>query len=283
MKQINFIAEQKNEINNYKIYSYLSKKFKGKNAQVFNEIALAEKKHYEFWKGFTKKEVRPNLFLVFFYSLAFRLFGLTFAVKFMERKEKQIEERNKKFYSKLPAIKSLIKDEAKHEKQLISLLNEERVKYISAVILGLNDALVEITGTLAGLSLALPKASLVGLSGLITGIAASLSMAASGYLSVKAEKNKNPLKASIYTGVTYIIAVIFLVLPFFIFQNVYIALLSTIIFVVFAVSLYNLYFSVINGVQFKKQFIEMITICFAVTIITFGIGFLVKTFWGINV
>jgi VIT1/CCC1 family predicted Fe2+/Mn2+ transporter len=283
MREINFVEEQRNEINNYKIYSYLSKKFKGKNSKIFNEIALAEKKHYGFWKTFTKKEVKPNFLLVFFYSLIFRLLGLTFAVKFMEKKEKQIEERNKKFYSKLPNIKLLIKDEAKHEKQLISLLNEERVKYISAVILGLNDALVEITGTLAGLSLALPKASLVGLSGLITGVAASLSMAASGYLSVKAEKNKNPLKASIYTGVTYIIAVIFLVLPFFIFNNVYVALLSTILFVIFAVSLYNLYFSVINGVQFKKQFIEMISICFAVTIITFGIGFLVKTFWGINV
>ncbi len=283
MVEINFIEEQRNEINNYKIYSYLSKKFKGKNSKVFNEIALAEKKHYEFWKKFTKKEIKPSFLLVSFYSLAFRLLGLTFAVKFMEKKEKQIEERNKKFYTKIPAIKSLIKDEAKHEKQLISLLNEERVKYISAVILGLNDALVEITGTLAGLSLALPKASLVGLSGLITGVAASLSMAASGYLSVKAENNKNPLKASIYTGVTYITAVIFLVLPFFIFQNVYIALLSTIVFVLFAVSLYNLYFSVINEVQFKKQFIEMISICLVVTIITFGIGFLVKTFFGINI
>ena len=214
MEKVNFLLEQKNEITNYQIYSHLSKKSKGKNSQIFKEIALGEKKHYEFWKGFTKKEVKPNFFLVFFYSFAFRLLGITFAVKFMERKEKQIEERNKKFYDKIPAIKSLIKDEVKHEKKLISLLNEERVKYLSAVILGLNDALVEITGTLAGLSLALPKASLVGLSGLITGVAASLSMAASGYLSVKADNNKNPIKASIYTGITYIVAVIFLVLPF---------------------------------------------------------------------
>ena len=54
------------------------------------------------------------------------------------------------------------------------------------MVLGLNDALVELTGTLAGLTFALANARLVALAGIITGIAATLSMAASNYLAERA-------------------------------------------------------------------------------------------------
>ena len=61
------------------------------------------------------------------------------------------------------------------------------------VVLGLNDALVELTGVLAGLTLALRETRLIAMAGLITGIAASLSMAASEYLSTKTEEvDKDP-------------------------------------------------------------------------------------------
>jgi VIT1/CCC1 family predicted Fe2+/Mn2+ transporter len=49
---------------------------------------------------------------------------------------------------------------------------------------------------------------LIALSGLITGISASVSMAASEYLSTRSEQtDKDPLRAAIYTGLTYIITV----------------------------------------------------------------------------
>ena len=44
------------------------------------------------------------------------------------------------------------------------------------MVLGMNDAMVEMTGTLAGLTLAMQNTRLIALSGLITGIAATLSM-----------------------------------------------------------------------------------------------------------
>jgi hypothetical protein len=53
------------------------------------------------------------------------------------------------------------------------------------------------------------------MTGLITGIAAALSMAASEYLSTKAgETSKSAGKAALYTGGMYLAAVIVLVLPF---------------------------------------------------------------------
>lgn len=283
MEKISFLVEQKNEITNYYIYSRLAKHSTKENSKIFQEIANGEKKHYAFWKKFTKKDVKPNFFMIFIYSIMFRILGLTFTLKFMEKKEKKIEKRSKNFIKQVPSIHPLIQDEEAHEKKLISMINEERTKYIGAIILGLNDALVEITGTLAGLTFALPKASLVGLAGLITGIAASLSMAASDYFSVKAENKKNPFKSSIYTGVTYILTVIFLVLPFFILTNVYFALLVTILFVFVAVTIYNFYVSTVKDIPFKKQFIEMMVICLSVTIITFGIGYLFKILLGISI
>jgi len=73
------------------------------------------------------------------------------------------------------------------------------------MVLGLNDALVELTGTLAGLTFALKNTRLIALSGLITGIAATLSMAASEYLSARTEQESSrALKSSLYTGGAYV-------------------------------------------------------------------------------
>lgn len=88
------------------------------------------------------------------------------------------------------------------------------------MVLGLNDALVELTGVLAGLTLALQNTRLVAMTGFITGIAASLSMSASEYLSAKSEEGpQDPLKASIYTGSAYVLTVLFLIFPYLLFTN----------------------------------------------------------------
>jgi VIT1/CCC1 family predicted Fe2+/Mn2+ transporter len=57
------------------------------------------------------------------------------------------------------------------------MIEEERLEYVGAMILGLNDALVELSGSLAGFTLALQDSKLVAMVGMITGIAAALSMA----------------------------------------------------------------------------------------------------------
>lgn len=59
------------------------------------------------------------------------------------------------------------------------LLDEERLRYTGSTVLGLNDALMELTGVLAGLTLALRDTKLIVLTGAITGIAAVLSMGVS--------------------------------------------------------------------------------------------------------
>ena len=67
------------------------------------------------------------------------------------------------------------------------MIREKQLDYVGSIVLGLNDALVELTGALAGLTLALQNTRLIAIAGLITAIAASFSMAASEYLSNKSD------------------------------------------------------------------------------------------------
>ena len=88
----------------------------------------------------------------------------------------------------MPIAQHIAEEEEEHEKELIGLIDEERMKYTGAMVRGLSDALVELTGTLAGLTLSLLNTRLIAMVGLIIGIAASLSMAGSEYLATKSEE-----------------------------------------------------------------------------------------------
>ena len=100
----------------------------------------------------------------------------------VEGKAQAIYEEISKY---VPAAIDIEKDEKEHERKLIDLIDEERLRYVGSMVLGLNDALVELTGALAGFTLAFRNTRLIAMASFITGIAASLSMAASEYLSTK--------------------------------------------------------------------------------------------------
>lgn len=274
---------QKREITEYHIYKKLSKKLKDENAKILEKIAEDELRHSMKWKEFSGKDLEPNKFLIFLYSLIFWVFGLTFTIKIMERNEDKAQRSYSYLLEEFPEVKTILEEEEEHEKELISMINEERLNYIGSMVLGLNDALVELTGALAGLSLALQNTRVVGIAGLITGISASLSMMSSEYLSKKSEGDKNPLKASLYTGLTYIIAVFLLVFPFFIFLKYLIALLFSLINVVIIILLFTFFISVTKELDFKKRFLEMIFISFGVAGLSFLIGLALRNLIGIDI
>ena len=125
-------------------------------------------------------------------------------------------------------------------------------------MLGLNDALVELTGALAGLTFAFRDTNLIALAGLVTGISASFSMAASDYLSTKAdEDSKNPIRSAFYTGLAYIITVAILIAPYLLSHNYITALIWTILNAILVIAVFNYYISVARGYVFKKRFFEM--------------------------
>lgn len=158
--------------------------------------------------------------------------------------------------------------------------NLEKQSYSGAVVLGLNDALVESSGALVGLSFAFFETKLIGTACLITGFAAALSMAASEYLSAKEDKHKKPITAAVYTGLAYLLAVFILVSPYFFIKNVYVAGSIMAVLVILIIAIYTKYDSKLHKESFKKKFIEMFTITLVVSIISFLFGSLVKNLIG---
>jgi len=281
------LQAQKNEITEHLIYKKLSQSMKHpQNKKVLKKISDDELKHYNFWKRLTHEEVKPSKLRLWKYFLISRLLGLTFGLKLMEKGEGTAQSVYERISKSVPAkgIKDIIKDEDKHEKKLIDLIDEERLKYVGSMILGLNDALVELTGALAGFTLALQNTRLIAMAGLITGIAASMSMAASEYLSTKSDSdNKNPAKASLYTGSAYVLTVILLIFPFLLFTDLYFSLGFTIFNAVIIIAIFNFYVSVAKDLSFRKRFFEMVLISLGIAALTFVIGFAIRIFLGLDV
>ena len=276
---------QISEITEHHIYKCLAKKVKHtKNKKILERIANDELKHYNFWKRLTGKDYKPKKLAILKHKFLSSIFGLVFSIKLMENGEDLAQKEYKKLKKHIPKIEKLIKDEQDHEEKLIKLIKEERLEYIGSVVLGLNDAIVELTGALAGLTLAFRDSSIIAIAGLITGIAAALSMAASEYLSTKAEEgDKTPLKAAIYTGIAYSLAVILLVTPFFILGNVFLALGLTVIDAILIILFFTFYMSIAKNMDFKKRFFEMVTISLGVAFISFLIGLVIRYFIGIEI
>lgn len=278
------LSFQKNEITEHYIYLRLAKSQKSEtNKKILEQIALEEKAHYDFWKLYTHKDVAPNMFRVFFFVWVSRILGITFGIKLMEKGEQNAQVSYHEVMREIPEAKRIADDEDAHEQQLIGMIEEERLNYVGSIVLGLNDALVELTGALAGLSFALQNTKIIAFAGLITGIAASFSMAAAEYLSQKHEGAETPLRSSLYTGIAYIITVGLLIMPYLIFDHYMICLLVTLAIAIFIILFFNYYISVAKDLPFKRRFLEMAIISITVSAITFGISVLVKTYFGIEV
>jgi VIT1/CCC1 family predicted Fe2+/Mn2+ transporter len=279
------LQAQKNEITEHFVYRKLASVAKIKqHTEVLERISREELEHYELFREITRQEARPDKFKIFFYYFIAKLFGLNFGLKLMESGEDLAQDGYDKLKEISPVIEKVMRDENRHEQELISLIDEERLKYISSMVLGLNDALVELSGALVGFTLALQNTRLVGIVGLITGIAASMSMAASEYLSTKQEEtDKNPLKACIYTGFAYIGTVILLVLPYFLFKNIFFCLSLVVAGVLLIIVVFTFYMSVAKGLHFRKRFLEMAGISLSIAGINFVIGLIIRNVFGIEV
>lgn len=278
--------QQKLELTDHFIYLELAGLTEDKeNAKILREIAAQELEHYYFWKNVTGKEAIPDQRRIKKYRHLAKTFGLSFALRFMEQREVVASEFYDSISESYPEALRVKQDEEKHEERLIGILNDYRLTYAGAIVLGLNDALVEFTGTLAGLTFAFANNLIVGSTGLVMGVAASLSMAASGYLASKEDNQEetNPVTSAIYTGSAYIITVVFLVLPYFLLSNPYLALGIMLVITIGIIASYTYYISVAKAISFKKRFVEMALISLGVAVISFGIGMLIKHVFGIEV
>ena len=278
------LAIQRREITEYHVYTALAQICKdAHNAEVLRTIAEEEKLHAKFWQERTGIEVKPSRFTVFQTVLRARILGLTFTLKQMEKVEKSISVSTRELVGDFIGADNIISEEADHENKLINMLDEERLRYAGSVVLGLNDALVELTGSLAGFTLALGNTRLISLAGLVTGVSASFSMAASEFLSCRAENDPRAMKSALYTGIAYVITVTLLIIPFLLLPEKFIALGITLSVAVLIILVFNYYLATARDLDFKSRFFEMTVISLGVALLSFGIGFILNKVLGVDV
>ncbi len=285
-KAMNIIKKmQQNELTESVIYTEIAKFAKGdENKKTLLRLASEEKAHYEIWKKYTGIEMKPQRGKVFKYKLLACLFGFTFAVKLMENGEEGAQSEYATLFEEVEESHHIKEQEEEHEEALLNMLDEERLQYVGSMVLGMNDALVELTGSLAGFTFAMQNTRLIALSGLIMGISATFSMASSEFLAAKSEGRTDAFKSCTYTGIAYLITVALLILPYLVLGNeqYLVALLSMLVIVILIIAGFTYYISVAQGEKFKPKFLEMSLISIGVAVISFFVGVLAKKFLGVD-
>ena len=277
---------QQNEITESAVYEKLSKVVKGEeNRKVLRRLSQEEHAHYEIWKKYTGKELKPNKWKVFKYTMIARILGFTFAVKLMELGEEGAQKEYALITEEVEESVQIRKQEDEHEQALLNMLDEERLQYVGSMVLGMNDALVELTGSLAGFTFAMQNTSLIALSGLIIGISATFSMASSEFLSARSEGRTDALKSCSYTGVAYLITVVLLILPYLLLDSTkyMLALFLMLGIVILIIAGFTYYISVAQGQKFRPRFFEMTIISVSVAVLSFIVGVLAKHFLGVDI
>ena len=276
---------QQNELTESVIYERIAAFAKGEeNRQTLLRLAREEKAHYQIWQKYTGLEMKPEGFKVLKYTWIARILGFTFAVKLMERGEEAAQAEYELLAKEVVESAAIRQQEEEHEQALLEMLDEERLQYVGSMVLGLNDALVELTGSLAGFAFALQNNRLIALSGLIVGISATFSMASSEFLSARSEGRTDALKSCAYTGVAYLLTVIALIAPYLLLPSdqYMAALLCMLAVVILIIAGFTYYTSVAQDQPFKSRFLEMAVISVSVAVLSFIVGVLAKQFLGVD-
>ena len=276
---------QQNELTESVIYEKIAAFAKGEeNKQTLLRLSREEKAHYEIWKRYTGVEMYPEKGKVRWYTWIARILGFTFAVKLMERGEGNAQEEYAVLAEEVVESTEIRHQEEEHEQALLDMLDEETLQYVGSMVLGLNDALVELTGSLAGFVFALQNTRLIALSGLIVGISATFSMASSEFLAARSEGRSDALKSCAYTGSAYLVTVVLLILPYLLLgtSQYILALMFMLLTVVLIIGGFTFYTSVAMDQPFKSRFMEMASISIGVAVLSFFVGILAKQLLGVD-
>lgn len=276
---------QQGELTESIIYERIARFAKGEeNKATLLRLAGEEKAHYEIWKTYTGEELKPEKAKILKYTLIARILGFTFAVKLMERGEENAQIEYDLLSKEVEESAQIRKEEEEHEQALLAMLDEERLQYVGSMVLGLNDALVELTGSLAGFAFALQNTRLIALSGLIVGISATFSMASSEFLAARSEGRSDALKSCSYTGIAYLLTVIALIAPYLLLGSAQyiLALVLMLVVVVLIIAGFTYYTSVAMDQPFRSRFLEMAGISITVAVVSFFVGILAKQFLGVD-
>ena len=283
--QKKLLKAQKNEITGHFIYDKLSRSVKGlQNKRVLQQISEEELKHHDVCVNFSCQDISPNRLKVWIYYLISLVFGLTFSLKFMERAERREHVIYGELAETVPETIEIAREEIKHEKQLLELIDDDRLNYSADIVRGMNVAIVEVTGTLAGLTLAFQDSGLVVETVIIVGLIMCLSLMSTEYLAAKTgSRVAAPLKSVLHAGAANILTIFLLILPYLLIRNIYLALALTITLAIIIIFIFAFFISVIRDISIYRRFFEMVSISIGISALSFGIGLLARSILSIDI
>jgi vacuolar iron transporter family protein len=282
----------RDEITDYTVYKRLSELRIGRNAEfkaALVELSETEHRHYEFWRKYAPNEtIHANRLHVYLVLVLRVLFGVTFASKYLERNESTVIKGYRSVQNLIPeadrpVFDAMLQDEELHEKEFEKRTESSSVKYISFVVLGLADALVEIAGIHAGSLGVYDSTRLAGLAGVIAGAAASLAMASAAYAQAKQGFQGSASKSAAYTGVSYFTAALILASPYFVTEKMVTALGVSLTFAVLLIAFVSFYSSVISDQPFLRNFAQMTGIMFGATAALYILGTVIHVLFHLTI
>lgn len=285
-----YLSRARNELTEHFVYGTLARREKKPaNRAVLEKLSAQEKTHYEFWKSLLPAATVPKPRRLGLWSTpVLRFFlGVTFTTKLLESHEKDAVAEYEAMLAVVPAahkdrLREIIEDERTHERAFIAQLKEKRVAYVGFVALGLADAIVEITGVHAGFLGVTGSTLIAGISGIIVGFAAAISMGSAAYLQSKQDPEKSAILSAFVTGVSYLFSVVCLALPYFLIRTMITAFtVSTGVGIVLLAG-FTFYGAVVFDRKFLREFGESVSLMLGTALATYLLGTIVGRVFGVS-
>lgn len=273
----------------HRTYSILSRLplLPPKVRKVFEEAAKDEVAHYDLWRSIGGDCASKLLDLVaWFKALLYFLYGATITLKHLEAGEEEAIEAYESLAKSYPELRdrmeNIIEEERIHEKTIADSVEEERVKYIGSITLGISDALVELTGIYTGSLGVFDSPLAAGLTGILAGVSASISMGVASYAQARHEGRAKPGRAAFYTSLAYLIVVLVLAAPYFIAKSIRDAFISMIIVALIVVAYMSFYSSVLHERKYVRELAVTAGLILGISTILYILGKTLGGLLGVN-
>ena len=276
------------ELLDHELYARLAARERNeRNRKLLEELARDELRHHLFWSklaGPVRLGLGDRLRLRLLLSLSM-LAGKTFTIKLLERGEAATVGEYRRAAAELGGelaaeLARVIEDEELHESELASSLDELVVRQLGSIALGVSDAIIELTGVLAGFAGYTGSPLQVAAAGLIVGVSAALSMAAAAYSQAKHERGKNPRTTATFTGLFYMLTVLALVAPLLLGVPTSLGVALSLACALAILAAFSFYSAVIMERPFLREYLENAAVIMAVSLVGYAFGQIVKELTG---
>ncbi|GBC71512.1 hypothetical protein HRbin02_01297 [Candidatus Calditenuaceae archaeon HR02] len=277
------------EFSDYLIYKSLAEVERdASRREILSNLSKKEYEHYMFWLQLTNYQPKPPSGVrIGLMVVLRRLLGLVFIARLLERHERSVVRWYRELSDALPAkeretLFHIMREEEEQERMLIGQIEETVIKYLGYVVLGLADAIIELSGVHAGFLGATNVTILAGMAGIVVGFAASISMAVAVYLQAKQTPTIVPFKAAILTGITYVSTVILQALPFFLTSDIFTAFTASIAVSITLIAGFTYYGAVVRDADARREIITNVALTLGTAAATYLFGELLSTWLGIK-